>query len=98
MGSLEGDPVKRRNSTKYGYYMLLTIATPDVHDHLSDREVSTVLFLPAKHRERGWRTSSDSNNISGQWILSTIQENLESSGNLKFRAAVQFMQIYSKID
>ena len=47
MGSLEGDPAKRRNSTKYEYYMLLTIATPDVHDHLSDREVSTVLFLPA---------------------------------------------------
>ena len=27
--------------------MLLTIATPDVRDHLSDREVSTAPFLPA---------------------------------------------------
>ena len=27
--------------------MLLIIPTPDVGDHLSDREVSTVLFLPA---------------------------------------------------
>ena len=26
--------------------MLLIIAAPDVRDHLSDREVSTVLFLP----------------------------------------------------
>ncbi len=31
----------------YGYYMLLIILTPDVRDHLSDREVSTILFLPA---------------------------------------------------
>jgi len=27
--------------------MLLIIATPDVHEHLSDREISTILFLPA---------------------------------------------------
>jgi hypothetical protein len=39
---------KRRNCTKYGYYTLLTIRASDVRDHLSDREVSTVLFLPAK--------------------------------------------------
>ena len=38
---------KGRNSAKYGYYMLLIIATPDVRDHLSGREVSTALFLPA---------------------------------------------------
>ena len=38
---------KGRNSPKSGYYMLLIIATPDVRDHLSDREVSTALFLPA---------------------------------------------------
>jgi len=38
---------KRRNSPKSGYYMLLIIATPDVRDHLSGREVSTALFLPA---------------------------------------------------
>jgi len=38
---------KGHNSPKYGYYMLLIIPAPDVRDHLSDREVSTVLFLPA---------------------------------------------------
>jgi hypothetical protein len=38
---------KGRNSPKSGYYLLLIIATLDVRDHLSDREVSTVLFLPA---------------------------------------------------
>ena len=27
--------------------MLLSITTPDVRDHHSDREVSTALFLPA---------------------------------------------------
>ena len=39
--------VRRHTSPKYGYYMLLIIPTPDVRDHLSDREASTVLFLPA---------------------------------------------------
>jgi len=39
--------MKVRNSPKYGYYMLLSIAAPDVHDHLCDREISTVPFLPA---------------------------------------------------
>ena len=38
---------KGRNSSKYGYYMLLILPAPDVRDHLSDREVSTVRFLPA---------------------------------------------------
>ena len=38
---------KGSNSFKYGYYMLLIIAAPDIRDHFSDREVSTVLFLPA---------------------------------------------------
>ena len=28
--------------------MLLTTPAPDVRDHLSDREISTVLFLPAQ--------------------------------------------------
>ena len=41
---------KERNSPKYGYYMLHIITTPAVRDHLSDREVSTVLFLPANIR------------------------------------------------
>jgi len=41
---------KGRNSPKSGYYMLFIIVTPDVRDHLSDREVSTVLFLPANIR------------------------------------------------
>ena len=30
-----------------GICMLLTISASDVRDHLSDREVSTALFLPA---------------------------------------------------
>jgi hypothetical protein len=38
---------KGRNSPKSGYYMLLIIDAPDVRDHLSGREVSTALFLPA---------------------------------------------------
>ena len=42
--------VGRHTSPNYGYYMLLTIRAPDVRDHLSDREVSTVLFLPAQKR------------------------------------------------
>jgi len=32
--------------------MLLIISTPDVRDHLSDREVSTALFLPAWFRSK----------------------------------------------
>ena len=40
--------VKGHTSPKYGYYMLLTTPAPDVRDHLSDREISTVLFLPAQ--------------------------------------------------
>ena len=35
------------NCLYYGYCMLLTISASDVRDHLSDREVSTALFLPA---------------------------------------------------
>jgi hypothetical protein len=38
---------KGRNYLYYGYCMLLTISAFDVRDHLSDREVSTALFLPA---------------------------------------------------
>ena len=38
---------KGRNCLYYGYCMLLTISASDVRDHLSDREVSTALFLPA---------------------------------------------------
>ena len=56
---------KGRNSPKHGYYMLLIIAAPDVHDHLSDREVSTALFLPANI----WSMAGELprlNNISGQ--------------------------------
>ena len=75
-----------------GYYMLLTITTPGVRDHHSDREVSTALFLPA-----------NIGSMAGElpWTLqylravniTTIQENMESSPNIKFRAAVQFMQL-----
>ncbi len=38
---------KGRNSPNYGYYMLLIIAAPGVRDHLSVREISTVVFFPA---------------------------------------------------
>ena len=44
--------VRRRNSPKYGHYMLLIIPASDVRDHLSDREVSTALFLPAQIRSK----------------------------------------------
>jgi serine/threonine protein phosphatase PrpC len=40
---------KGRNSPNYGYYMLLIITAPGVRDHLSDREVSTALFLHSRH-------------------------------------------------
>ena len=43
-----GEIIKRHTSPKYGYYMLLITPAPDVRDHLSDREISTVLFLPAQ--------------------------------------------------
>ena len=40
--------VKRHTSLKYGYYMLPITPAPDVRDHLSDREISTILLLPAQ--------------------------------------------------
>ncbi len=79
---------KGRNSPKSGYYMLLIIATPDVRDHLSDREVSTVLFLPANIRSMAGELPR-AHDISGQWISITIQEYSKSSRNFKFREAVQ---------
>ena len=86
---------KGRNSTKYGYYMLLIIAAPDVRDHLSDREVSTVLFLPVNIGSMAGELPR-AHDISEQWISITIQEYSKSSRNLKFREAVQFKWI-SKI-
>jgi len=80
---------KGRNSAKYGYYMLLITAAPDVHDHLSDREISTILFLPAKIGSMAGELPR-AHDISGQWISITIQENIKSSRNFKFREAVQF--------
>ena len=64
---------KGRNSAKYGYYMLLILAAPDVRDHLSDREVSTALFLPAYIGSKAGELPRTLD-ISGQWISSTIQE------------------------
>ena len=64
---------KGRNCLYYGYCMLLTISASDVRDHLSDREVSTALFLPAYI----WSKAGElprTLDISGQWISSTIQE------------------------
>ncbi len=57
---------KGRKNFKYGYYMLLITATPDVYGHHSDRKISTGLFLPVTKREQDWRTSSDFNSISDQ--------------------------------
>ena len=83
---------KGRNSPKYGYYMLLIIVAPDVRDHLSDREVSTVLFFPASIGSMVGELPR-AHDISGQWISITIQENIKSSRNFKFREAVQFSNI-----
>ena len=69
---------KGRNSAKYGYYMLLIIAAPDVRDHLSDREVSTVLFLPASIGSMAGELPQ-ALDISEQWIPITIQEYSKSS-------------------
>ena len=83
---------KGRNSTKYGYYMLLIIAAPDVRDHLSDREVSTVLFPSSQYWEHGWRTSPDSRYLRTVDIHyhSRIQE---VKSNVLFREAVQFLPL-----
>ena len=71
-------PGKGRNSPNYGYYMLLIIAAPDVRDHLSDREVSTVLFLPASIGSMVGELPR-ALYISGQWIFTNIQECSKSS-------------------
>ncbi len=52
--------------------MLLIIAALDVRDHLSDREVSTVLFLPASIGSMVGELPRDLD-ISEQWIPITIQ-------------------------
>jgi hypothetical protein len=83
---------KGRNSANYGYYMLLIVAAPDVRDHLSDREVSTVLFLPANIGSMAGELPR-AHDISEQWISITIQEYSKSSHNFKFREAVQFCYI-----
>ncbi|MGB5749456.1 MAG: hypothetical protein WBM69_20925 [Desulfobacterales bacterium] len=83
---------KGRNSAKYGYYMLLIVAAPDVRDHLSDREVSTALFLPANIGSMAGELPR-AHDISGQWISITIQEYMQSSRNFNFREAVQFIEI-----
>jgi hypothetical protein len=83
---------KGRNSAKYGYYMLLIVAAPDVRDHLSDREVSTVLFLPANIGSMAGELPR-AHDISEQWISITIQEYSKSSRNFKFREAVQFLPL-----
>ena len=85
---------KGRNSTKYGYYMLLIIAAPDVRDHLSDREVSTVLFLPASIGSMVGELPR-ALDISEQWIPITIQEYSKSSlilSSAKRFSSCQYMQ------
>ncbi len=72
--------------------MLLIIAAPDVRDHLSDREVSTVLFPPAKIGSMAGELPR-AHDISEQCISITIEEYSKSSRNFKFRGAVQFCYI-----
>jgi hypothetical protein len=71
--------------------MLLIIAAPDVRDHLSDREVSTALFLPTNIGSMVGELPR-ALVISGQYISITIQENIKSSRDFKFREAVQFLR------
>ena len=71
--------------------MLLTITTPDVRDHHSDREVSTALFLPANIGSMAGELPRTSQYLRAVDIP-TIQENMESSPNINFRAAVQFQK------
>jgi len=84
---------KRRNSPKSGYYMLLIIATPDVRDHLSDREVSTALFLPANS------IGSMAGELPrAQQYLRAVDIHYHSrirdvKSDFKFREAVQFIYI-----
>jgi hypothetical protein len=76
--------------------MLLTITTPGVRDHHSDREVSTALFLPANIGSMAGelpRTLQYLRAVNNP----TIQENMGSSPNINFRAAVQFMQLSRKL-
>jgi hypothetical protein len=83
---------KGRNSAKYGYYMLLILAAPDVRDHLSDREVSTVLFLPAKIGSMAGelpRTLQYLRTVDIHYH-SRIQE---VKSNVLFREAVQFCYV-----
>jgi len=76
--------------------MLLILAAPDVRDHLSDREVSTILFLPTSIGSMVGELPR-ALDISGQWISITIQQNMKSSHNFEFREAVQFCYL-SKIE
>jgi hypothetical protein len=72
--------------------MLLIIATPDVRDHLSDREISTVLFLPANIGSMAGELPR-----AQQYLrtvdIHTTQENIKSSRKFTFREAVQFCYI-----
>ncbi len=58
--------------------MLLTAPAPDVRDHLSDREISTVLFLPASIGSMLGELPR-ALDISEQWIPITIQVYSKSS-------------------
>jgi len=72
--------------------MLLIIAAPDVRDHLSDREVSTVLFLPASIGSMAGELPPGSRYLRTVDIHyhSKIQE---VKSNVLFREAVQFKWI-----
>jgi len=81
---------KGRNCPNYEYYMLLIIAAPDVRDHLSDREVSTVLFLPASIGSMVGELPR-AHDISEQWIPITIQ--VYSKSSLILGSAKRFSSI-----
>ena len=71
--------------------MLLTITMPGV------QTISVIVKfqLPSSFQPTlgAWLVNFPGHhNISGQWVFITILENKESSRNIKFRVAVQFMQ------
>jgi hypothetical protein len=83
---------KGRNCLYYGYCMLLTISASDVRDHLSDREVSTALFLPAYIGSKAGELPRTLKYLRAVDIHyhSRIQQ---VKSNVPFREAVQFIYL-----
>ena len=71
--------------------MLLTTPAPDVRDHLSDREISTALFLPAQEMSKAGelpRTLAVSQGSKYQYY--TRKCKVKKNILKEFREAVQF--------